>query len=130
IPEPMVFDLVRPLGASKGELEVNTLVQYDFVRHLLRLSPEIEYAFADGYAAEFESDTSVSGYKLTLQGTFSYPKSYHFIHGWQYMEEYYAEDKRYESTALYIFGYQFNEHWSMLNMTGVRRTALDSRGHF
>ena len=27
IPEPMVFDLVRPLGALKGELEGNTLVE-------------------------------------------------------------------------------------------------------
>lgn len=27
VPEPMVFDMVRPLGARAGELEVNTLAQ-------------------------------------------------------------------------------------------------------
>ena len=25
IPEPMVFDMMRPLGAARGELEVNAL---------------------------------------------------------------------------------------------------------
>jgi hypothetical protein len=27
IPEPMIFDMVRPLGARRGELEVNALAK-------------------------------------------------------------------------------------------------------
>jgi hypothetical protein len=32
IPEPMVFDLVRALGAEKGELEVNVLAGFRWAR--------------------------------------------------------------------------------------------------
>src|SRR5688500_18024187 len=53
-PEPMVFDLVDPLGAPKGELEINTLMDFVPRTGKLEWQPEIEYAFADGYAAEFE----------------------------------------------------------------------------
>jgi hypothetical protein len=141
IPEPMVYDLVRPLGASKGELETNTLLQYDFVHDRVEPSPEVEYAFLDGYAIEFEVDTFIpvgsgtftpviTGYRPSLQGTFSYPKSHHFVHGWQYTGEYYTGEKRYSNTALYLFGYQFNEHWSTLNMAGMRHTEFDSKGYF
>jgi hypothetical protein len=144
IPEPMVYDLVRPLGALQGELEANTLLQYDFEHDRVEPSPEVEYAFLDGYAIEFELDTLIpvrsgtfnpviTGYKPSLQGTFSYPTSHHFVHGWQYSGEYYVggiDGKRYSNTALYLFGYRFNEHWSTLNMAGMRHTEFDSKSHF
>ena len=56
IPEPMVFDLVRGLGARRGELEFNTLSLVPF-RHggpKYEWAPEIEWAVADGFAVEYE----------------------------------------------------------------------------
>ncbi len=55
IPEPMVYDLVRPLGAPRGELEIHSL----FLRPLrrgrpLEWVPEVEYTFAKGHGIEFD----------------------------------------------------------------------------
>ncbi|WP_244860108.1 hypothetical protein [Nitrosococcus oceani] len=138
IPEPMVFDLVRPLGALKGELEANTLLQYDFAHDRTEANPEVEYTFADGYGIEFElpidntseEGTSIAAYKISLQGTFNYPQSSQFIHGWQYSGEYFPDQNQYQNNALYLFGYRFNKRWSTLNMVGLRRTDLSSKGHF
>ena len=60
IPEPMVFDLVRPLGAARGELEVNSLFRLPVAREgRLLWAPEVEYTFADGYGiAIFSPSTS------------------------------------------------------------------------
>jgi hypothetical protein len=41
VPEPLLFDLVRPLGEHVD----SSIVEW---------APEIEYAFADGYAVELE----------------------------------------------------------------------------
>jgi hypothetical protein len=38
LPEPMFFDLVRPLGAKKGEIEANTLV---FMEGKIEISPDL-----------------------------------------------------------------------------------------
>ena len=56
IAEPMVFDLVRPLGARRGELEVNALAQRNLSGpdRNVEWAPEIEYAVADGFAVELE----------------------------------------------------------------------------
>ena len=56
IPEPMVFDMIRPLTAKRGEVEVNTLVQRDLSgpRGEVEWAPEIEMAVADGFAVELE----------------------------------------------------------------------------
>jgi hypothetical protein len=132
LPEPMVFDLVLPLGAKRNEYEFNTLFQYDFEENATLLNPEFEYAFADGYGIEFEfpmKNTELEAYKIALQGTFSFLNTRKFIHGWQYIAEYFKHSKELESDFLYIFGYQFNEKWSTLNMTGFRFTDFRSRGH-
>lgn len=139
IPEPMIYDLLRSLGAPRGELEVNTLTQYNFEHNALEPNPEIEYSFWDGYAIEFEVDTSVpvgSGtsvirdYKPSLQGTFSSPKSHHFVHGWQLTGEHHVDENRYSTTAIYLFGYKFNDYWSTLDMAGVRRIAFESKAYY
>ncbi|MBX9721432.1 MAG: hypothetical protein K2Q18_07105, partial [Bdellovibrionales bacterium] len=56
IPEPLLFDLVRRINSDKNELEINTIViqhqHNEFGR--VYIAPEIEYAFADGMAIEFE----------------------------------------------------------------------------
>src|SRR5688572_24541264 len=54
IPEPLAFDLVRGLGAARGELEVNTLGVVSLRRPGIHWAPEVEYAFLDGHAFELE----------------------------------------------------------------------------
>ena len=51
-PEPMIFDLVDPLGAKKGEVELNSLFDYSPRTGQFQWSPEIEYAFKNGHAIE------------------------------------------------------------------------------
>jgi hypothetical protein len=75
IAEPMVFDLVRPLGARRGELEINALAQRNLSgpEKAVEWAPEIELAVADGFAIELElplSGMHVTDYKVGLQGTF------------------------------------------------------------
>ncbi len=133
LPEPMVFDLVLPLGAKKNEYEFNALSQYNFEEDAVELNPEFEYAYADGYGIEFEfpmKNTDLEAYKLALQGTFSFLTNRKFIHGWQYIGEYHKHGKAFENDLLYLFGYEFNEKWSMLNMTGFRTTDARARGRF
>ncbi len=132
LPEPMVFDLVLPLGAKKNEFEFNTLLQYDAEHKAVLMNPEFEYAYTDGYGIEFElpmENTTVEAYKVALQGTFNFLNTNKFIHGWQYYGEYYRHSKELENNLLYIAGYQFNEKWSTLNMAGIRFTDVQSEGH-
>lgn len=132
LPEPMVFDLVLPLGANRNEYEFNMLSQYNFSDKAAEINPEFEYAYADGYGIEVEFPTrnaDLEAYKLALQGTFNFLSTKKFIHGWQYIGEYHKHDRAVESDLLYLFGYQFNENWSKLNMTGFRFTDARSRGH-
>ncbi|MDO9151090.1 MAG: hypothetical protein Q7U33_06910 [Methylotenera sp.] len=132
IPEPLLFDLVRPLGARKGELEVNTLAQRNVNGGTLEWAPEIEYAFADGLAIEFElpsENSKLTDYKIALQGTLSH----HFnnpslIQGWQVIVKKNRDLGKYSADALYINGYRFNSKWSTLNMLGVRKTAFGGDG--
>lgn len=132
LPEPMVFDLVLPLGASRNEYEFNSLGQYNFGEDAAKINPEFEYAYADGYGIEVEFPTrnaELVAYKLALQGTFNFLNTEKFIHGWQYIGEYHKHEKAIENNLLYLFGYQFNENWSMLNMVGFRFTDARSRGN-
>jgi hypothetical protein len=129
IPEPMVFDLVRPLGTTRRELEVNTLAQYAIARHV-EWAPEIEYAVRDGLALELElpwEDTTVREYKIAAQGTLARGLNHHFIHGWQVIGRYRREDAAYAGDALYIAGYRLNERWATLNMLGLRTNDIARR---
>lgn len=142
IPEPMLFDLVRPLGARKGELEINTLAVFPWRainrdlsrdpfgsgqttrdREGIEWAPEIEYAFADGWAIEFElpfESSTLEAYKLALQGTFGTAFDNHYIHGFQWIVEPTTDWKRWNSTLLYLAGIRFDEKWSALLMFGGR----------
>lgn len=144
IPEPMVFDLVRGLGADKGEFEINVLSLFplndtgpptapDFDpfgpspgssdRNEVEWAPEVEYAIADGLAIEFElpfEGSQLEAYKLAGQLTFGTGAGEKFIHGGQVIVE---PDKKFEDwelTFLYLAGIQFNKRWSSLAMVGVR----------
>jgi hypothetical protein len=125
IPEPMVFDLVRPLGAEKGEVEVNTL----FLQPLrgrnrtLQWAPEVEIAYAEGHAIEFElpvEGVEVESYKLALQSKFPARKSPYFTHGWQGIVEKGRHGFAWDTTQMYLTGVRFHERWSMMSLHGPR----------
>lgn len=141
IPEPMVFDLVRGLGAQKGEMEINTLMHQSFKSHnkkpnrdpfgtgattydhqKIEWAPEIEYVLADGFAVEFEAPFEgkyFEAYKIAAQYTFGTPYK-NYIHGLQLIIEPTVEFENYNTTLLYIGGYRFNDTLSTLFMVGGR----------
>jgi hypothetical protein len=83
IPEPMVFDLVRPLGVRQGEFEINALAGHAFTNGETAWAPELEYAVRDGLAIEFErpfENLSIAEYKLAAQGTLGTLAGQRFIH--------------------------------------------------
>ncbi len=132
IAEPMVFDLVRPLGAERGELEVNNLALFPMHRtigkppgqtHPIDWAPEIELAVADGLAVEFElpfEDDRLQEYKLAWQYTFGTAFDDRFIHGLQNIIVYDRESGNVVPTLLYVFGFRIDDYWSMLHMVGLR----------
>lgn len=134
IPEPMVFDLVRGLGARKGEAEVNTLmVLSDPTRDPeLGWAPEVEWAFADNYAFEVELpmvDRHLHALKSAFQATIP-SQSKRFIHGVQVIGEYLLTEQDTETTLLHLAGLRLGK-WSMLSMLGVRGvTPLSEAEHY
>ena len=128
IPEPMLFDLVRPLGAARGELEVNSLFEQPLNGGHMEWAPEIEYAFADGYAIEFElpfEGSELKEYKLALQGTFGTLRGDSMIHGWQSITYYERETDRVSADLLYLNGMELAPRWSTFNMVGLRRSNTE-----
>jgi hypothetical protein len=132
-PEPMVFDLVDPLGATPGKTEINTLLGYSPRTGDMAWSPEIEFAFAKGHSIEFElpmENTTVRQYKVTLQGYFGELMKGRMLHGWQAGGRRINDEKAYAAEVLYLNDYKFSERWSMMNMLGVRHTAIGKSGEF
>ncbi|MET1756812.1 hypothetical protein ABVV53_15305 [Novosphingobium sp. RD2P27] len=124
IPEPMVFDMVRPLGAKRGELEANTLAERNLsgAHRAVEWAPEVEYAIVDGFAVEAElpfDGARLTDYKLGLQGTFGTFSGGRAIHGVQYLGLYNRASTRWESTLVYVLGYRFDERLSTMMMAGV-----------
>lgn len=129
IPEPLVFDLVRPLGATKGEAEVNVLglVSLDRDKSASEWAPEVELAIADGIALEFElpfEDWTLEAYKAAGQLTFGTAFEERFIHGTQGILVYSKQSQTWTPTLLYVAGVELDEHWSVLGMAGIR-TEID-----
>lgn len=146
IPEPMVFDLVRPLGAEQGELEINTL----FIQPLesgsgredgslgrtdegkLLWAPEIEATALDGLGLEFElpfEGLELESVKVAVQATLGVPVERHYIHGLQFIAERFLEPTLWELSLLYIPGYRIDEVWSLLGMVGARTTLGSDHDH-
>lgn len=120
IPEPLVFDLVRGLGARRGELEVNTLMVYETRSRALRWAPEVEYAFADNWAAELElpiHGRELEAIKVALQWTLPSPVE-QLAHGIQAYVEWGLGHPETVGVATYIWGQRFAEKWSYLSMIG------------
>jgi hypothetical protein len=125
IPEPMMFDLVRPLGASKGEIEVNSLFRQPLSgsRRDLQWAPEVEITYAEGHAIEFElpsEGVKVESYKLALQSKFPARKSPYFTHGWQGIFEKGRHGFGWDTSQLYLTGFRWHPRWSMMSLHGPR----------
>lgn len=123
IPEPMVFDLVRGLGSKKGEVEVNTLLVTRFRRDSVELhwAPEVEWAFADGLALEFElpmTDRQLEALKFAAQATLPSPAE-NFTHGIQVIGEYLLTPEEAEFAALYLAGLRVGDA-AFFSMLGLR----------
>lgn len=129
MPEPMVFDLVRPLGAKRGELEVNTLLLQSTERGApLEWAPEIEWAFRDGLAIEGELpfvDGQLKTYKVALQGTLASRGGDRFQHGWQVIGQRVRADRSWSADALYLAGYRPWPNVTLFTMSGARRSVFD-----
>lgn len=144
IAEPMVFDLIRPLGAKRGEGEVNVLglvplgqasgrvngvddplglVRRSPDRESVEWAPEIEYAICDGVALEFEApmeNSRLEAYKAAGQVTFGTALNHRFIHGAQAILQYGRDSSVWMTTGLYLAGFRFNDTWSVFGMFGSR----------
>ncbi len=129
MPEPMIFDLVRPLGAKRGELEVNTLFQQSTQSGApLEWAPEIEWAFRDGLAIEGELpfvNGELKTYKAALQGTLTPSASGRFQHGWQVIGQRVRADQSWSADVLYLAGYRPWERITLFTMTGATRSEFD-----
>jgi hypothetical protein len=148
IAEPMVFDLIRPLGAKRGEGEVNVLglvplnnesrhvdtvpdslglVRRSADRQGIEWAPEIEYTVCDGIAVEFElpmENAHLEAYKGAGQVTFGTAFDHRFIHGAQVIVQYDRHPSLWTTTLLYLVGFRFDETWSVFGMFGSRAEVV------
>jgi len=124
VPEPMVFDMMRPLGAQRGELEVNALGTAPLSGSDKRISwaPEVEYAFADGFAVEGElpfEGGRLAELKLGLQGAFGTFNHGRTAHGVQYLGIYDRRSRKYSSSFAYMLAHRWSDRWSSMTMAGL-----------
>lgn len=129
IPEPLVFDLVRGLGAKRGELEANVLTLVDFGRGAaprVEWAPEVEWAVLDDVALELElpvDGTRLAAVKAAVQVTFP-GGGEKFVHGAQGIGEHFVAESDAPKGAtrgslLYLAGVR-GDAWSVFGMLGGR----------
>ena len=123
IPEPLAFDLVRGLGARKGEIETNVLIEVP-VGGPVHWAPELEWAFADGAAIELElpiRGAELEAIKFASQPTLTRGRGPSgFIHGVQQIVELPLHGDPAQLSALYLGGYRFTPMLSVAWMLGPR----------
>ncbi len=132
IPEPMLFDMMRPLGAKRGELEANTLATAPLSGpdRSVSWAPEVEYAFADGFAIEAElpfENGRLAEYKLGLQAAFGSFNEGRSAHGVQYLGIYDRHEKRFTNSFAYMLVHRFSERWSSVSMAGLSDVSARRR---
>lgn len=142
VPEPMVFDLVRPLGVRQGELEVNVLgfvpfrrtrartPQFSFIggadeslqkRPPFEWAPEIEYGVIDNFALEFELPMalgSVEAFKAAAQYTLGTAFQEQFIHGFQGILFIDRTNGAITPVLLYLAAVRLDPVYSLFGMVG------------
>lgn len=142
VPEPMVFDLVRPLGVRRGELEANVLgfvplrrgrfrdPFFSFItgadrqtgrRPAFEWAPEAEYGLFDNFAVEFELPMAggrVEAFKGAAQYTLGTAFDDRFIHGLQGILFVDRSNGAVTPTLLYLAALRFDPTYSGLLMLG------------
>jgi hypothetical protein len=129
VPEPMVFDMMRPLGAKQGEMEANTLATTSLsgADRSVQWAPEVEYALSDGFAIEGElpfEDGRLVELKLGLQAAFGTFDSGRSAHGVQYLGIYDRHARHYRSSFAYMVAHRYNDRWSSVSMAGLGEVSL------
>jgi hypothetical protein len=131
-PEPMVFDMVRGLGAEQGEVEVNALVLVPTSPAEAIWAPEIEAAVIDNFALELEAGFVNADFELikfALQGTVAMNEALGLGHGIQGLFEYLPDEKVFLATALYILGARLSERVTLVSLIGPAvETHVDGTG--
>lgn len=123
IPEPMVYDLVRPLGVRQGDMEVNALVDINPHTDDVSWAPEVEYGLADDLALEVElpfEDASHERYKVAIQKTLDIDHHLGMAKGWQAFLDLNKHTKTLSGDATYIHAIRWADQWSSLSMLGLR----------
>lgn len=135
IPEPMIFDLVRGLGAHAGEVEINTLVLSGSPSHpgVVRYAPEVEVAFADGFGIELElpvEGATVEGVKGAVQGRITSEAGGRWMQGFQVIAEYLLGSEGLDSHVLWVVSGLCTPTLAFGGMLGGRVTVLgnEARG--
>jgi hypothetical protein len=134
IPEPLVFDLVRALGAKQHELEANTLLVTRFRsgKPTFDWAPEVEWAIADDVAIELELpllDRELEAVKVAFQITLP-DRADAFAHGVQLIEEYIFDAEAAKTSLLYLFGGRVGRV-TLFAMMGARAiTPMNQREHY
>jgi hypothetical protein len=120
VPEPLLTDWVRALGARAGEFEVNAL---GTVRSLSRweLAPEVEWVPMDGLALELEAVFTPGGFKalkLGAQFTLAFDAAAGRGQGLQLITRWEPLTSG-SLTALHLYQERVDERWSLGLMSGL-----------
>jgi hypothetical protein len=130
--EPMMFDLIRPLHAQKGEWEFNTLGFFPLHPETeFSWEPEFEYAIGDGFAVELELpfvNEELEFLKFTTQYTLGTGLNNKLIHAVQGIYEYGLDGGVSVPTGLWIVGVRLSRTWSFIGMSGLRSFISPQEG--
>ncbi len=128
IPEPMVYDLVRPLGVKKGDMEINALVDINQQTNDASWAPEVEYGLADDLAVELElpfENASHERYKVAIQKTLGVYNHLGMANGWQAFLDLNKHTRTLSGDVTYIHAIKWADRWSSLSMLGLRVNGIN-----
>jgi hypothetical protein len=145
IPEPMVFDLVRPLNARAGQIEANVLAIFPMKRgpgnaaglpdaigalplpgqeQGIEWAPEVEWCPRDGVTWEVEFpfiEDRLEAAKIAHQRMLGTGFDGRFIHGWQAIGLNDFDSGTTSLAMLWVAGWRFDDTWSTLALIGARQ---------
>ncbi|WPU65316.1 hypothetical protein [Peredibacter starrii] len=122
-PEPMVYDLMRSLDAKKGETEINSLILANG-----QMSPEVEYAFKDGWSFELETPIEkgeIQALKWGSQYTF-YQRENELLMGVQGIFEDQLHKPRNDYSLTLVVDYKLSESFSLVGISGMRSASIEN----
>ncbi|MCA9574815.1 MAG: hypothetical protein H6726_08775 [Sandaracinaceae bacterium] len=130
VPEPMRVDLVRGLGAERGELEANVLASLTLSGQALEWAPEMEWAPLDNLAVELElpfAGRHLEALKPSLQITLP-TSSRRIAHGIQVAASF-ARQRRAGAHVLWVSSGSIARHVAFVTSLGLRGEWLGHGAH-